>query len=95
MSALLVVLMIAGGLGLFFLLAPRGTPTPDGYHRDFSAEERLRALVIGVLLLILVGLLSMLGLEEEKGLGGLVLGVVGIPILFLLFIAAFGRVSSD
>jgi hypothetical protein len=54
---------------------------------------RERAATDGVLLSLVV-LMRAVGIDEDTNTGRVVLGPIGFPILFLLFMAAFGGFSS-
>ena len=90
-----LVLAIGGGLAFFYLLAPRGTEVDGGEHTDFSAQERMGALVLAAALIAVSLFLRTVGLDENTHVGAVVVGIVGFPILFLVFIAAVGGVSRD
>jgi hypothetical protein len=90
----LLALIVVGG-GIARLISPRGMLADDMEHRLFSAKERLRLVASAGLLIVLGVFLHRLGLEEERGLGGILLGIVELPVVFLVFFAIFGRISVD
>jgi hypothetical protein len=91
----LAVLVIGAGLGLCYLVMPRGTDTDDGEHIGLLWEGTDPSLATAAMLLALAHLgPDIVGLEDNDAVK-VVAGIVGLPVIVLLFIAVGGRLSHD